>query len=398
MAGNSRSRHERTAVHLRKKLRRHIQRGHPWVFDKGVEPGPTLRAGQLVKVTDEKGSFALAFADPESPIRLRILDTRTRVEIDAEWIAARVSRAALRRAQDPRLARTNALRLIHGEADGIPGLVLDSYAGHGIAILDGEAAETLWLPLLPSVRSALKASGFGLSSLSARRVGRERIWLTDEPPQDVQVHEGDAIMEVDLRRGQKTGLFLDQRENRALVGSRSKGLSVLNLFSYTGGFSLAAALGGASKTTTVDIASPAIEAAKRNFTLSGLDPSKHVFEAADVFAFLEDRIAARETYDLVICDPPSFASSEKALVKGLRAYRRVNEMAMRVVARNGLFCSASCSSHVTPDHLLEVVADAAMELRRDIVVTDQRGAASDHPVRPGFPEGRYLGFYLCALE
>ncbi len=368
------------------------------MFDQGVEPGPELSPGQLVRVTDEKGAFALAFADPDSPIRLRILDTRTRVEIDEVWIAERVARAALRRSQDPRLARTDALRLVHGEADGLPGLVIDVYAGHAIALLDGVASEKLWRPLLPAVRKTLEKTPYKLASLSVRRVGRERNWLGDPPPEAVKIREGDAIMEVDLRRGQKTGLFLDQRENRALVGSRSKGLRVLNLFSYTGGFSLAAALGKASKTTTVDIAGPAVEAAKRNFMLSGLDPSRHKFAAADVFDFLEEAIAAKREYDLVICDPPSFASSEKALSKGLRAYRRVNEMAMRVVAKNGLFCSASCSSHVTAEHLLEVVADAAMEVRRDLVVTDQRGAASDHPVRPGFPEGRYLSFLLCAME
>ncbi len=368
------------------------------MFDQGVVPGPKLKPGQLVRVTDEKGAFALAFADPESPIRLRVLDTRTRAEIDEEWMAKRVARAALRRTQDPRLERTDALRLVHGEADGLPGLVVDAYAGHAIALLDGEASEKLWYPLLETVESSLGKNGYPLKSLSARRVGRERKWLGEPPPQTVTIREGAATMEVDLRRGQKTGLFLDQRENRALVGSRSKGLRVLNLFSYTGGFSLAAALGGAAKTTTVDIAGPAIEAAKRNFTLSGLEPGKHEFAAADVFDFLEEAIAAKREFDLVICDPPSFASSEKALSKGLRAYRRVNEMAMRVAAPNGIYCSASCSSHVTADHLLEVVADAAMEVRRDLVVTDERGAASDHPVRPGFPEGRYLSFFLCAIE
>ncbi len=398
MARNSKSRHDREQVFLSKKLRRHIQRGHPWVFDRAVAPGPRLTAGQLVRVSDEKGAFALAFADPDSPIRLRVLDTRTRAEIDESWISARVMRAAERRKSDPRLRRTDALRLIHGEADGIPGLVVDVYAGAAIALLDGPASEKLWNPLLPAVRTSLERSGFKIESLSARRVGRERNWLGKPPPEKVQIREGDATMEVDLRRGQKTGLFLDQRANRALVGTMSRGLRVLNLFSYTGGFSLMAALGGASKTTTVDIAAPAIAAARRNFELSGLGPQEHEFVAADCFEFLEGAVAEKRQFDLVICDPPSFASSEKALAKGLRAYGRINEMAMRVVAPGGLFCSASCSSHVTSEHLLEVVADAAMAVRRDVVVLDQRGAASDHPVRAAFPEGRYLKFLLCSME
>ncbi len=397
MARKTSSRHERTEVRLRKKLRRHIQRGHPWVFDQALEAGADLRPGQLVTVADEKGAFALAFADPDSPIRLRILDLRTRAEIDGVWVAARVQRAAARRARNSRLALSNALRLVHGEADGLPGLVIDYYAGHGIALFDGVASEKLWHALLPDIQAALSKAGYPLQTLSARRVGRERKWLGAPPPKDVKIHEGDAVMEVDLRVGQKTGLFLDQRENRALVGSRSRGLSILNLFGYTGGFALAAALGGARKTTTVDIAAPATAAAERNFGHSGLDSSQHEFVTADVFAYLEQAIAAKQKFDLVICDPPSFASSEKDLSKGLRAYRRVNELAMRVVAPGGLFCSASCSSHVTAIHLLEVLADAAMDVRRDIVVTETRGAASDHPVRPAFPEGRYLSFFLCSL-
>jgi 23S rRNA (cytosine1962-C5)-methyltransferase len=388
----------RKEVRLRKRLRRYIQRGHPWIFDGGVEPNPSLQAGELVKVVDEQGPFAVALADPKSPIRLRVLDLHPNARVDGDWLHYRVKRAASRRSGDPRLADTDALRLVHGEADGVPGLVVDVYAGHGIALLDGAGAAALWAPMAEDIKRGLADAGFPLSSLSMRRVGRERKWIGKPPPEDVQIREGQATMEVDLRRGQKTGLFLDQRENRRLVGQRSAGLRVLNLFSYTGGFSLAAALGGAVKTTTVDIAGPAVEAAQRNFKLSGLNPKEHEFVCADVFDFLDTSVKAGRDFDLVICDPPSFASSEKALKKGLRAYRRVNEQALRVVAPGGIFCSASCSSHVTDSHLLEVLADASADAGRDLVVTEARGAASDHPVRPGFPEGRYLSFFVCAVE
>lgn len=388
----------RKEVRLRKKLRRYIQRGHPWVFDGGVEPDPSLTPGELVKVVDEQGAFAVAFADPKSPIRLRVLDRHPNAEIDGGWLHYRAKRAASRRQGDPRLANTDALRLVHGEADGLPGLVVDVYAGHSIALLDGAGAEALWAPLAADLKRALLDAGYPVETLSMRRVGRERKWIGGPPPEAVRIREGEATMEVDLRRGQKTGLFLDQRENRRLVGERSAGLRVLNLFSYTGGFSLAAALGGATKTTTVDIAAPAVEAAKRNFKLSGLKPSEHEFVAADVFDFLSGAIEAGRDFDLVICDPPSFASSEKALKKGLRAYRRVNEQALRVVAPSGVFCSASCSSHVTSSHMLDVLADASADAGRDLVVSEERGAASDHPVRPAFPEGRYLSFFLCNVE
>ena len=383
---------------MRKRLRRYIQRGHPWIFDRGIEPGVALQAGDLVKVVDEEGAFAVAVADPDSPIRLRVLDMHPNAAIDGNWLHYRSRRAARRRSADAGLASTDALRLVHGESDGIPGLVVDVYAGHGIALLDGAGPAALWAPMAEDLVRGLADGGYPLKSLSMRRVGRERKWIGKPPPQKVLIREGEARMEVDLLRGQKTGLFLDQRANRRLVGERSAGLRVLNLFSYTGGFSLAAALGGAQKTTTVDIAAPAVEAAKRNFALSGLEAKAHEFVAADVFDFLEASIKGKRDFDLVVCDPPSFASSEKALKKGLRAYRRVNEMALRVVAPGGVFCSASCSSHVTDLHMLEVLADASTTVGRDLVVTEERGAASDHPVRPGFPEGRYLSFFLCAVE
>ncbi len=388
----------RKEVRLRKKLRRYIQRGHPWIFDGGLEPDPSLQPGELVRVVDEQGALAVAFADPKSPIRLRVLDRHANAAIDGGWLHYRAKRAASRRQGDPRLASTDALRLIHGEADGVPGLVVDFYAGHGIAVLDGAGAEALWAPMVDDLRRALSDAGYPALTMSMRRVGRERKWIGSPPPELVRIREGEATMEVDLRRGQKTGLFLDQRENRRLVGERSAGLRVLNLFGYTGGFSLAAALGGATKTTTVDIAAPAVEAAKRNFKLSDLNASEHEFIAADVFDFLATAIDAGRVFDLVICDPPSFASSEKALKKGLRAYRRVNEQALRVVADSGLFCSASCSSHVKNSHMLDVLADASADAGRDLVVSEERGAASDHPVRPAFPEGRYLNFFLCNVE
>ncbi len=389
---------KRVEVRLRKKLRRYIQRGHPWVFDQGVQIDGKLKPGQLVHVADEKGAFALAFVDPDSPIRLRILDLRLQVEIDGKWIRERARRAGQRRKHDPSLRETDALRLIHGEGDGMPGLVLDSYAGQAIALFDGAAAEALWGAHVEDIRTGLQSAGHTVHGISARRVGRERVWIGKQPPKSSRIREGRAVMDVDLRTGQKTGLFLDQRENRRLVGERSAGLRVLNLFGYTGGFSLAAALGGATRTTTVDIAPQAIEAAKHNFELSGLKADDHEFVAADCFEFLDEAVKAGRRFDLVICDPPSFASSEKALKNGLRAYRRINAQAMRVVQPGGVFCSASCSSHVTDDHLLEVLADASSDVRRELVVCEARGAASDHPIRPGFPEGRYLSFFLCRMD
>jgi len=214
-----------------------------------------------------------------------------------------------------------------------------------------------------------------------------------EPPALVTIAEREARFEVDVRAGQKTGFFLDQRRNRLLVGELAAGATVLNVFSYTGGFSVHAGLGGAQAVTSVDIAAPAIAQARRNFEVSGLDPGGHEFVAEDAFAFLERAQAQGRRWDLVITDPPSFAPSEQARPKAIAAYRRVAQTALAAVAPGGSLAFASCSSHVTEADLLGVLASAARG--QGVRVRAILGAASDHPVLPAFPEGRYLKFLLA---
>ncbi|HEY5949528.1 MAG TPA: class I SAM-dependent methyltransferase, partial [Kofleriaceae bacterium] len=201
--------------------------------------------------------------------------------------------------------------------------------------------------------------------------------------------EDDARFGVDVRSGQKTGFFLDQRDNRRTIRRHAAGATVLNLFAYTGGFSLHAALGGATRVTSVDIAGPAIAAIEKNLTLSGLATEAHERVAADAFEFLERAAAQGRRWDLVIVDPPSFAPSERAKPAALRAYERLTRAALAVVEPRGRFALASCSSHVTEVDLLEMVAALpATDLRLRI----SAGAASDHPVLAAFGEGRYLKF------
>jgi 23S rRNA (cytosine1962-C5)-methyltransferase len=277
------------------------------------------------------------------------------------------------------------MRLVHGENDYLPGLVIDRYAASAVVAHDGRGAEAIWRRFRHAIAAALP-SELGLCERA------------DAPAGEVAIREMGASFLVDLRRGQKTGFFLDQRDNRLRVRALAKGARVLNLFCYTGGFSVHAALGGATHVVSVDQAAPAIAAARRNVAANALPPAQHELIAEDAFAFLDRELAAGRRWDIVICDPPSFAPSERARPKALAAYRRLNGLAMRAVDAAGLLVTASCSSHVTTRDLAEVVAQAANDTGRTARVIGEHGAAGDHPTRPGFREGHYLGCLFVALD
>ncbi len=207
----------------------------------------------------------------------------------------------------------------------------------------------------------------------------------------MRVEEHGVPFVVDIARGQKTGAFLDQRDNRRLVGELARGRRVLNLFSYAGGFSLHAALGGAPRVVSVDTAAAAHATAQASFRAAGVDPAKHAFVAADVGGFLEGARARGETWDLIVSDPPSFAPSDKAVSRALTAYRALHRACAAVLAPDGIFCASSCSSHVDATSFLGTLDDAALE-GRTLSVLELRGAGADHPTLAGFPEGRYLKF------
>ena len=365
----------RPQVQLLKPLRDSIEKGHPWVYARAAQLPAGAIAGDVAVVVDERGALATAYVDPDSPIAARIIDLDPTATVDARWASARATSAARARVTDPLLASTDGLRWIHGENDGMPGLVIDGYAGVAVVVYDGGGAARFWTPRLPAVLEGLRLGGARIDTVwvrGERGVGNAHA-LGAEPPDEVVIREGDARFIVDVRLGQKTGFFLDQRRNRALIGELSAGNRVLNVFSYTGGFSVHAGLGGATQVTSVDIAAPVIAAAAENFRRSGLDSARHEF----------------------IADPPSFAPREDARPRAITAYRRVAAAAISVLAPGGRLAFASCSSHVHEADLLAVLADAGRG--RGVRVRHIAGAASDHPVLPAFPEGRYLKFILVDL-
>jgi len=379
-----------------------VRLGHPWIYDRALPASSAAFApGAIAIVVDADGAaLGCAFVDPTSPLRARLLDREPAASLDEAWVARRTEAAARRRALLPELAVTDAVRAVHGENDGAPGLTVDVYAGVAVVVFDGEAAAAFWRPRVDAALAGLRAGGI---AIHARWIRAVRGAPRGEPASgdggpEVTIREHAAHFVVDVRAGQKTGFFLDQRANRARVASLSARASVLNLCAYTGGFSVACGLAGATAVTSVDLAPAAIAAADAHWRRNQLPPGGHLGVVADCFDFLQEAVAARRLWDVTIVDPPSFAASEAVKPRGLLAYQRLNRDAIAVTRRGGLLVSASCSSHVTEADLRGVLAAAAAEVRRGVRVIEARGAAGDHPTLPGFPEGRYLKLLIAVVD
>jgi 23S rRNA (cytosine1962-C5)-methyltransferase len=395
-------------VELRKRLERAIRGGHPWVYRDALAAAPRLPDGAVVQVMAQTGRpLAFGFWDARSPIAIRILDAGAAPADANAVVAARVAAALARRLAFVDRRETDAFRWLHGEADGLPGIHVDLYGGAASMRCDGEGARAFYRNLPAQLRDAAAAVGIALGTVVDRgRAGRGKaadagdkaaVVLGAATEDEIEIRENGLRFAVDLLRGQKGGLFLDQRDNRALVRTLARGRRVLNLFGYTGGFSIYAAAGGARATVTVDAAAPALAAARRNFARNRLATGDDRFVAGDAFTFLERAARDGERFDLVISDPPSFAPSRRALAAGLRAYRRLHRLAAAVTAPGGTLCAASCSSHVDGAAFLASVRDGARDAGRRFRLVELRGAGADHPVVRQFPEGNYLKFAVGVL-
>jgi 23S rRNA (cytosine1962-C5)-methyltransferase len=375
-----------TPVTLSKDLARAIRDGHPWVFRDAIEGAPPLESGAPVELRARDGRpLAVGFWDARSAIAVRILEAGRLADPDAE-VERRLKAALEFRLERLDRRRTNAFRWVHGEADRLPGIHVDLYGEAAVVRFDGDGAPAFYRNL--GARLAEAARPIDLKVVLDRQSG-ERLYGRGAPAR-FEVLENGLAFEVSPGAGGKGGLFLDQRENREEIEKRASGKSVLNLFGYTGGFSLYAARGGARSTDTVDSAKPAIAAARRNFERNALDAAPAGFHAADAFEFLEDAVERRRSWDLVISDPPSFAPNRASRENARKAYTRLHRLAAAVTARGGTLCAASCSSHFGRDEFLATIRAGAEKARRSFDLERVRGAGVDHPVIRAFPEGDYL--------
>ncbi|WP_394838802.1 class I SAM-dependent rRNA methyltransferase [Pendulispora rubella] len=380
-----------------------LRRGHPWVWQRTVQRGlEGVEPGQDVLVVAPDGSvLGRGLADPASPIAARLFTGAdgAKTRIDRALFARRIASAFAVRARLFADGQTNAYRLLHGEGDRLPGFVLDRYDRVAVLRTDGEGAAARAEEFVQAAWPELEKLGIETLLVREGKKAREgkpsaakaTTLRGPEPKERVAVREHGVGFMVDVLQGQKTGAFLDQRENRWRAGGLAPGRRVLNLFSYAGGFSLFAALGGATHVTSVDIAAGAHAAAQASFRLAGVEPGAHAFVTADAFAFLADAKRRGTVWDLVISDPPSFASNEKSLGRALAAYRALHRACAEVLAPGGIFCAASCSSHVDTESFLTTLDDAATN-RTELRLLEHHGAPPDHPTLPAWPEGRYLKF------
>ena len=381
----------RTVV-LKKNLARSIRQGHPWIYRDALDVRVVPDNGALVEIHTRDGRpIARGFWDERSPIAVRVLESGGpgyRFADVESLVAERLQAALDRRLERLDLSKTNAFRWLHGEGArprvGRSGLAAATAVG-GFA---GAGAGAVYVPFEARVRLAAGARLpiRAVLDRSSRKPGAKK--------NERKVLENGVRFVVDLAHGQKGGLFIDQRENRVRVAERARGKSVLNLFGYTGGFAVHAAVAGARSTDTVDVAKPAIEAAWRNFQLNDLPMDRAKFHALDVFAFLTAAIERGDRWDIVISDPPSFAPKKAAVPKARRAYERLHKLASAVTAPGGLLCASSCSSHFGKDEFLASIEAGVRQAGRHWAFEALYGAAFDHPVLPAFPEGDYLKFAM----
>ena len=378
-------------LELPAQLKRGLQAGHPWVYRDHVPRGFQAASGTWVKIR-AGGYAAFALWDETSRIALRLFSERQ--VPDAAWVRERLELAlALRRSLLDE--KTSAYRLLYGEGDGIPGLTVDVYGSFAVIVSYADSLEVVVPWIVRALTELLKLHGIvRRARVRDGEAPRLEVLHGRLPPRDLIVAEHGLRMQVDLFLGQKTGLFLDHRDNRLFMANLCVGKRVLNLFSYTGAFSLYAARAGATSVTSVDMSQPAARAARANFELNGLDPEQHEFLSEDVFEFLERTRQSKKTYDVVICDPPSFANSREQLKNALRAYVSVNSAGLRVLEMSGIYAAASCTSQVSSDAFRGVLAEAAVNAKRRFQIFHDAAHAADHPISVGHPEGRYLKFIV----
>ena len=396
---------QRVAVRVTPEAERALRRGHPWLFDRAIrQQSHDGHPGDLAVIFDHKRRFlAVGLYDPCSPIRVRILHRGKPTPINRDWFKTRLAAAAQLRAPllDQALKEpTTGCRLVHGENDGLPGMVIDCYGQTLVLKLYTPA----WIPhlrdVLPALADVVPAERLVL------RLGR----ATLERPQDlyglsdgvilsgpgldgpVLFWENGLCFEADPIHGQKTGFFLDQRDNRARVEKLAADNVVLDVFAYTGGFSLYAARGGARTVISLDVSLPALAAATRNFVLNRRHPSvaaaTHEVLAEDAFEALARLGKSRRRFDMVIVDPPAFARKQAQVAQALSAYERLTRLSLGVLRPGGTLVLASCSSRVNAETFFETVNNAAVRAGRPLCEIERTAHALDHPV--GFEEGAYL--------
>lgn len=386
---------------LTRDLTKHIKRGNPWIFSDAVEKLKTPEGSYVLLVNHKNEVLAHGFYSPSINLAFRMLHLGDKKFNDQE-VVTRLSRAISNK-KHLLSVENKCFRILNGEGDELPGVVADFYDGVVVLKLDGSAAEAFWHKQ-EIANYFMEQSQIPVKCVYFKRKNNEAekgMILAGEYEnlEDVEFLEHNVKFRTNIIDAAKTGFFLDQRENRNFIRSVSKDKTLLNLFGYTGGFSVYAGLGGASKVTTVDIAPNAIKASEVNWQINALPSEKHDALCEDAFEFVLEAQQQKKLWDIVITDPPSFAPNQKAVETAREAYTKIFADSLKLVKDGGFFAASSCSGHISFETFLEIVQDALSKSRRRGKVILIKGQPEDHPFPFALPEMRYLKFvYLQVFQ
>ena len=384
-------------IHLKAGREKSLRRHHPWIFSGAIERVQGKpKAGDTIEVRDASGkALALAAYSPHSQIRARVWTFDPAASVDAAFFRDRVVRALALREALPAAKHANALRLVHGESDGLPGLVVDRYADVLVAQFLAAGVERWRDPLLDALMELSGCTAiYERSDADTRKLEglepRSGFARGNRSASRCPIVEYGLNFKVDVAQGQKTGFFLDQRENRQRIRALAQGREVLDGFSYTGGFAINALAGGASRVLALETSAASLEVARENLAANPVDPAKVEFVQADVFAHLRALRDRGAQFDLVVLDPPKFAPTAAQTRNAARAYKDINLLALKLLRPGGLLATFSCSGGVDAALFQSIVAGAALDAGVPAKIVDRFTAAGDHPVALEFPEGDYL--------
>ncbi len=382
-------------LRLREGKERSLLRRHPWIFESAIAKGGA-DAGETVRVESAKGEFlAWAAFSPSSKIRARAWSFDENQRIDAPFLRALVANSIRARARFD--VKSDGVRLVHGEADGLPGLIVDRYSDTLVAQFLSSGVER-WKTVLVD---ALLAET-GLSQLYERSDASSRGleglpeatgWLHGQGATELVLREHDWQLGLDIATGHKTGFYLDQRDSRKRFADYARRLQfqrVLNCYCYTGGFTVAALAGGAAHVTSIDSSGPALERARTNVALNGFDAARADFMDADVNASLRQFAQEGRSFDAIVLDPPKFAPTVAHAERAARAYKDINRLAFKLLEPGGVLFTYSCSGGISADLFHKIVASAGTDANVDGYIHERMGGAPDHPMTINFPEGEYL--------
>lgn len=388
-----------TQIQLSRNLTKTIKRGHAWVYADALKTVPKVAPGTPAILMDHQGrrEVARGYLDPTSPIAFRVCTTN-REHPNQAWAMRTMHNALdLRQRLFAPFEHTNGYRLFNGEGDHLPGLVCDVYHHFAMLVTDGIGAEGFWQVEKIAAWLAEQLKVEAVYHKSRENAEVQQIFGPQTDP-TVYFLENGITFTANLVSGHKTGFYLDQRDNRAAIRPLAEGKTVLNVFGYTGGFSVSAGKGGAKHVTTLDLAAPALEVAEAHWAYNQLPAGQHTTVNQDAFEFLTEAAKSGRTWDLVILDPPSFAPSEASLPQAEKAYTRLIALGAQVTTKGGILAAASCSSHVRQSHFMEMCIEGISEARRTATTMGIHGQPPDHPTPLVMPELRYLKFVLLKLD